>query len=225
MVVGIVTARAGSKGLPGKNLRKLGGQPLIWHTLEVAKRASKLDMVFLTTDIQEAIDLANDMGGIYAPFKRPAEFSTDTASQVDVVLHVLDFLNKEGNPADSFVILQPTAPFRTPEEIDQGVELLESADSVIGVCEAIHHPADYLFENDAGNLEFLLSDFKGMRRQDFPPIYFNNGAFYACKTDYFKKNLSFYDEYSKILKMNSRTIVDIDSELDLELAETLIKQK
>jgi len=205
-------------------MRLLAGKPLIQHTFETATASQSLDMVFLTTDIPEAIQLANEMGGIETPFVRPVHLCTDTASQVDVILHVLSYLEGQGKKVESFVILQPTAPFRTPIEIDQGVALLAQAESVIGVCEAIHHPADYLIEDENGKLEFMMSDFKGKRRQEFPTTYFNNGAFYACKAGFFKLNKVFYNKDSMMLKMNPNTIVDIDKELDLQLAETLIKQ-
>jgi len=224
MIVGIIPARANSKGLPNKNILHLGGKPLIQHTFESAKESRLLDHILLTTDMPEAMDLARDLGGIEVPFTRPKHLCSDSASVVDVVAHVLDFLKARGDEVKGFVILQPTSPFSTAREIDKGIDiLLKGTNSVLGVCEVMNHPADYVIKNKKGKLEFLMPRYKGKQRQEFPNVYFNNGSFYACRVEFFNNENVFYDENTVLLIMNRKTIIDIDESFDLKIAESLLK--
>ncbi|MES2618297.1 MAG: acylneuraminate cytidylyltransferase family protein [Bacteroidota bacterium] len=223
MVLAIITARKNSKGLPGKNMMDIGGVPLIEKTFQVAAQTKQFDKIILSTDIEEAIELAQaKYPRIDVPFVRPAELSTDTATHVEVVNHILDYYSSVQQQFTHLVLLQPTSPFRTAEEMNRGVELLKNgAESVLGVCNVLHHPADYLYENKDKTLSFLLPEFKGKRRQEFPDIYFNNGAFYGCSVAFYKQHQLFFDNQSALLHMNDNTLIDIDTEFDMKLAKHL----
>jgi CMP-N,N'-diacetyllegionaminic acid synthase len=226
MIIAIITARANSKGLPGKNLLDLGGKPLIQHSFDVAIESGVFDRIILSTDSKEAIELAKSQKGIDVPFVRPSNLCDDKTSQVEVINHVLDFLKTENFGITHFVLFQPTAPFRKASEIQNGVKLLKSGyKSVIGVTAAMHHPADYLIQTKENKISYLMPEFASKSRQSFPLVYFNNGAFYGCEVNFFKKNQVFYNTESSILIMGEETLIDIDTEFDMKLAKGLINYK
>lgn len=219
MVVAIITARANSKGILGKNMIDVAGKPLLEYTFDIASRTTEFDRVILSSDMDRAITHAANFNRIEVPFIRPAELAGDTTSQVDVVNHTLKYLDAENYPVSHFVLLQPSTPFRKVEEMVEGVRLLQAGnESVIGVTCVMHHPADYLFQGKDGKINFLMKDFLAKRRQDFPPFYFNNGGFYGCSVEFFKKKQVFYNEESTMLYMGEQSLIDIDTEFDLILA-------
>lgn len=224
MVVAIITARANSKGLPGKNMMDLGGKPLIAHSMEIACKSSEFDAVVLSTDITLAIEYAKEnYPKIEIPFVRPENLCGDKVTHVEVINHLCDYFQKINRLIDYIVLLQPTTPFRTPEEMNEGVRLLKNgAKSVIGVTPAMHHPADYLYKNQNGKIQYVMPEFKSKRRQDFPPVYFNNGAFYGCSLDFFKSQQDFYNEESELLVMGENSLIDIDTAFDMKLARALV---
>jgi CMP-N,N'-diacetyllegionaminic acid synthase len=223
MIVAIITARANSKGIPGKNMLDIGGKPLLEYTYQVASDTKGFDRIILSTDMDAAIVHANKFDRIDVPFKRPDELCGDKISQVDVVNHALASLTSENYPVTGFVLLQPTAPFRTVEEMEKGIAMLKAgSDSVLGVTPVMHHPADYLFVNQAGKIDFLMKEFLAKRRQDFPRVLFNNGAFYGCSLIYFTKHQRFYDENSALLEMQENSLIDIDTEFDIKLAKGIL---
>lgn len=226
MIVAIVTARANSKGIPGKNMIKVGGKPLVAHTFEIAQQTKAFDRVIFSSDMKEAIELATFYSRVETPFVRPAALSADGSSQVDVVNHLLDFLQGENYPVSHFVLLQPTAPFRQVAEMEKGVALLRAgAQSVLGVTNVMHHPADYLYQDASGKNHFLMQDLAGKQRQEFTQMYFNNGAFYGCAVDYFRREQRFYDENTMLLHMGDESLIDIDTPFDLELANIFLSRK
>jgi CMP-N,N'-diacetyllegionaminic acid synthase len=226
MIVAIITARANSKGLPGKNLLDLGGKPLIQHSFDVAFESGVFDRIILSTDSKEAIELAKSQKGIDVPFVRPHDLCDDKTSQVEVINHVLEFLNTENFEITHFVLFQPTVPFRKVSEIREGVSLLKSGSkSVIGVTSVMHHPADYLIRTKENKISYLMPEFLSKNRQSFPPVYFNNGGFYGCEVNFFKENQAFYNHESSILMMGEETLIDIDTEFDMKLAKGLMNYK
>jgi CMP-N,N'-diacetyllegionaminic acid synthase len=224
MVIAVITARANSKGLPGKNMMDLGGMPLIQHSMAVACESKAFDAVVLSTDLIEAIELAKQQyPEIEIPFVRPEHLCGDKTTHVEVINHLLDYYGSKNRRIDHLVLLQPTTPFRMKEEMLEGVKLLKhGADSVLGVSPVMHHPADYLFKNKQGKIEYLMPEYKASRRQDFPDIYFNNGAFYGCSTAFFKTTQSFFDENSELLIMSENALIDIDTAFDMKLARALV---
>jgi CMP-N-acetylneuraminic acid synthetase len=224
MVVAIITARANSKGLPGKNMMDLGGMPLIEYSMAVACQSSGFDYVILSTDIAEAIELANSKyPQIEVPFVRPENLSGDKTTHVEVIDHLCDYFEKNNRLVEYMVLLQPTTPFRTKEEINEGIIMLKNgAKSVIGVTPVMHHPADYLYKNTEGKIQYLMPELKTSRRQDFPQIYFNNGAFYGCSMDFFKTERNFFNDESELLIMGEKSLIDIDTAFDMKLARALV---
>lgn len=225
MITAIITARAGSKGLPGKNMLDLGGKPLIQHTFDVAVESKAFDQIILSTDYDDAIDLAKKYKDIEVPFKRPEYLCNDSSSQLDVVNHVLDFLENRGELPGHFILLQPTAPFRTTKELMEGASLLRSGySSVIGVTPVMHHPADYLVLDETKKVQYLMPEYASKPRQSFPPVYFNNGAFYGAETAFFRTKKVFYDKDSALLMMNEFSLIDIDTQFDFMLASSVINR-
>lgn len=222
MVVAVITARVNSRGLPGKNMLDLGGRPLIAHSMEIASATAGFDRVILSTDMDAAIALAAQFPRVEVPFIRPAELCTDTATHLAVINHLLDYLEQAGTPATHVVLLQPTTPFRTVAEMVEGVRLLKAgAGSVLGVTEVMHHPADYVYKNAAGKTTFLMPEFKSIRRQEFPQVYINNGAFYGVSVPFFREKQDFYDEDCAFLKMGEHSLIDIDTPFDMILARAV----
>ncbi len=222
MIVAIITARADSKGLPGKNMLPLCGKPLIQHSYDAAVNCGLFDQIVVSTDLDAAIELAKTYPQIKVPFKRPEHLCGDRVSQLDVVDHMLDYLEANGTPASHFVLLQPTSPFRTNEEMCEGVRLLrEGIDSVIGVAKAMHHPADFLYQGENNELQYLLPEFVSKPRQTFPTVYFNSGGFYGCSVNFFREKQVFYNAQSTMLIMDEKSLIDIDTPLDYQLAQAL----
>lgn len=224
MIVAIITARANSKGLPGKNMLPLCGKPLIQHSYDAAVNSRIFDKIIVSTDLDEAIDLAKSYPQIEVPFKRPAHLCGDRVSQIEVVNHLLGFLESQGIQGTHFVLFQPTSPFRTSDEIREGVRLLQSGhDSVIGVTTAMHHPADYLYVGENNKLKNLLPEFASKPRQTFPKVYFNTGGFYGCTVSFFKEKQVFYNQDSAMLIMGEKSLIDIDTMFEYQLAQGLCK--
>ncbi|MBL7810760.1 MAG: acylneuraminate cytidylyltransferase family protein [Bacteroidetes bacterium] len=222
MVVAIITARANSKGLPGKNMIDVGGMPLLAYSLATASATTAFDRVILSTDMDAAIDLASDFPRVEVPFKRPAELCSDTATHAEVVDHLLQYLEKESGLPEYIVLLQPTSPFRRVEEMERGVSLLKNgAKSVLGVCPVMHHPAEYLYKDAQNKTNYLMPEFKELRRQEYPDIYFNNGAFYGVSVPFYQKTKQFFDDNSELLVMGEQSLIDIDTPFDLILARAV----
>ena len=228
-VLGLVPARAGSKGVPGKNLRPLGGEPLIGYTLRAAAHARLLTRTIVSTDSDEIAAACRDYGA-EAPFLRPSALATDEAAMHGVVLHALDWLrDREGYVPLVVVLLQPTVPFRTAEQIDAAVVALQEpdVDAVVSVVRvpASHHPAwqlrlgDKRLERyDGGALAGLTA-----RRQDLEPTYCRDGAIYAFRTEAFRRTGSIYGSRTRAMVNDSET-VNIDTLYDWALAESLVKR-
>ena len=225
-VLGIIPARGGSKGLPGKNIKLLNGIPLIAYTIKEALN-SNLEECIVSTDSDEIAQIARNFGG-KVPFLRPAEFATDQASSVDVVLHALDFMREhEGKEYDAIMLLQPTTPFRDSEDINEAINILlnSDADSVISVTNVGgSHPARMKFIAD-GNLidPPFVEAFEGQNRQELPPMYIRNGGIYLTRIDTIKKG-SFKGNISKALVMPEKKSVNIDNIDDFEFAEWLMNK-
>lgn len=225
VVIGIITARGGSKGLPGKNMVALGGRPLIEYTFDVVQQCPRIERAFLSTDIPEAVTLARrSYPKVEVPFIRSEELCRDETSQVAVVDHLLAHLEaSEGLVPKVLVLMQPTSPFRKPSELDSALRTFTELgrESMFGVAKALHHPADYLFRRteSAASFEWVMRSPEWNQRQDFPIVYFNTGALYVCTTRYFRQHRRFYDQTSQLFVMSDESALDIDTPFDLALAE------
>jgi len=218
----LITARGGSKRLPGKNIKLLAGKPLIAWSVEAALAARSIDRVIVSTDDTE-IAAAAAAAGADVPFLRPAEISGDHASHYDVIAHALDWLEQEtGRLPQLLCLLQPTSPLRTGEDIDAVVELVLSRDADAGVSVAAVpvHPA-YMYRVD-GNMSaerYLPPDDRYLRSQDLEPLYFVNGAVYILRPETFRLRKNVLPERPVAYLMPYERSTDIDNASDFELAE------
>lgn len=227
-VLGLVVARGGSKGLPGKNVRDLCGKPLIGWTIDVARAARCLDAVVVSTDDKTIAEVASRHGA-EVPFIRPAALASDTASSVDVVVHAIDFLAAAGRTFDIIVLLEPTSPLREPGDIDGAVARLvkSGAGSIVSVCRAeVTHPA-FMYRLGAGAhlTPFLDRQPNGLRRQELEPVYYLEGTIYASHVTVLKERRSFYHDDTIAYEVPKWKSIEIDDLDDFLMAEAIAKHK
>lgn len=225
-IIAIIPARSGSKGLKDKNIKLLNNKPLIAYTIEEAIKSKIFKNVVVTTDSLKYAEISKSYGA-EVPFIRSEELSCDTASSIDVILDVLDKMEKLGKKYDYFILLQPTSPLRTKEDIVKAYNLLKEkeANAIISVCEAEHSPLIYNTLDETLCMDVFLEKAKNKRRQDLPTYYRINGAIYIVNVNYFKEYKDFYKMKSYAYIMNKFNSVDIDDEIDFKLAELLLKEK
>jgi len=224
-ILGLIPARGGSKALPKKNIRPLRGKPLIAWTIEQALASKYLDRVIVSTDNEE-IAMISKKYGAEVPFMRPKELGTDKVKGVEVVLHLIDWMEKNEKSYDLLMLLQPTSPFRTSEDIDKAIEILflKKAQAIVSVCETEHHPywSNILPKNGCMK-GFIKPEALNKNRQDLPIFYRVNGAIYLAYWNYLKKQRSFFNPETFAYIMPQERSVDVDREVDLKLAEALMK--
>lgn len=227
-ILAFIPARGGSKGVKNKNIRIINDKPLIGYTIDAAKRASIFEDIIVSTDSQEISDVAEEYGA-YIPFLRPKELATDNSATIDVIKHLIQTMKEVYNKEyDIIIVLQPTSPLRTEQHIKDAYNRFKDkqATYLVSVCECEHSPLWTNTLNFEGRMDdFLREDVKNKNRQDLPVYYRLNGALYIGKVESVIKNRGFMGEncYSYIMDNNSS--VDIDSELDLKIAEVLIANK
>lgn len=223
-ILALIPARGGSKRLPRKNVRLLGGKPLIEWSIQAAKGMPEIVTVLVSTDDPEIASLAQ-RAGAWVPWLRPEELSTDAASSVDVALHALEYYEREHGCVDGLLLLQPTSPFRSHASMQAGLSLFlgNPSCSVVGVSPAATHPL-WCFRLHGRMLKpFVESGGLHLRSQDLPPAYAVNGAFYLVPADVLRKSHSFYaPDMLPLIMENPAEFVDIDTEQDWQLAEQLL---
>lgn len=225
--LGIIAARKGSKGIPDKNKTLLGGIPLVEWTLKAAHGSKSLDLILLTTDDEEIISLSKGYR-IDAPFLRVPELSSDSASIYDVISHATNFLmSTQKAKIDNIVLLQPTTPFRTSEDIDSAISMFEQShsDTLVSVCLPSQHPEDFIILNKLdGNRRIKLSAQTPVGRQQYEKVYFINGGIYISSFENFIKNTSFLNTDTILFEMPKSHSLDIDEPFDLQMAEGILRQ-
>lgn len=226
-ILAIIPARSGSKGLKDKNIKDLLGKPLIAYTIEAAHKADVFDRIVVSTDSEKYAQISRQYGAD-VPFLRSVENSTDKAGSWDVVKEVLENLKKDFNEKyDIVVLLQPTSPLRTSENIKEAVELFlnKSADSVIAVAQT-EHPMFWCntIDKDYSMKDFIKKEFN-KSRQELPTSYCINGSIYIVKTELLNNlnSLNLYGEKSYGYIMERVNSVDIDSELDFLYVKTILE--
>lgn len=218
----LITARGGSKGLPGKNIKLLDGKPLIHYTIEAARElATDIDIV-VSTDSQEIISVV-EQTGLKVPFVRPTNLSTDNAGHHEVIIHAIEEMERQGQSYELVVLLQPTSPFRKSDHIKEALNLFDnSCDMVVSVKQPEDSPFyNQFMENETG---FLVPCLKraGNRRQDCPPIYTYNGSLYIMRVADLKR--MHMHELKRIRKhlMPEINSLQIDTVMDWLVAEAII---
>jgi CMP-N-acetylneuraminic acid synthetase len=226
-VLGVVTARGGSKGIPRKNIRVLAGKPLIAWTAEAARRASRLARTILSTD-DEAIASAGRAAGLETPFLRPAELAQDTTPTLPVLQHAVGVLEAAGDRYDAICLLQPTNPLRTAEMIDASIARFEEtgADTLISVLPVPpeHNPHWVYFAGADGALHLATGEAAPIpRRQELPPAYHREGSIYVMKRDVLMEQGTLYGARVIGYPVDPGTSVNIDTEADWARAEARLK--
>lgn len=222
-VLALIPARGGSKGVPGKNIRPAGGKPLIAWTIEAAKCSRYIDRLILSTDDPSIAAVAKQFG-CDVPFMRPAELATDQADSMVVVRHALQAI---GERYEYLVLLQPTSPLRIAADIDTAVErcLQSNAQTCLSVCEPDKSPYWMMTMAADGTVQQLFPPEQiPTRRQDAPPIFAANGAVYVAPCDYLAAGGDFITAGTIGYVMPKDRSLDIDTELDLKLADFLLTQ-
>ncbi len=197
-VLGLIPARGGSKGVPGKNTRLLDGKPLLAYTAEAAFMARRLTRVILSTDDEEIAGIGRSLG-LEVPFMRPADLSGDDTPMLPVVQHALGAVEAAGAEFDAVCLLQPTTPFRRGEDIDGCIGLLESrgADAVMTVLPVpvTYNPHWVYFSDGDGSLRLATGERAPVpRRQALPPAFHREGSVYVTRRDVVMKRNSLYGE-------------------------------
>ena len=222
----IIPARGGSKGIPHKNIKPLNGKPLIYYTIDVARAIVPDDNICVSTDDNEIIQCV-EKHNLKVPFVRPAELATDTAGTYEVLLHALNFYEKQGKQFDNIILLQNTSPFRTAEDVKKSLALYsDDIDMVVSVKETSSNPYYNCFEEDnKGFLKISKGDGLFTRRQDVPKAYEYNGAIYVINPDSLKKMpLGKFTRRKKYV-MDDIHSVDLDNMIDWKFAEFLLNEK
>lgn len=220
----IIPARKGSKGLPGKNIKILGGKPLICYSIEFAKLVcAKDDTICISTNDEEVIKIANDLG-VSTPFLRPDILSSDSANTYQVIFHAIEFYKSIGKIFDTIVLLQPTSPFRLITDFVEMEKLYfsKNPDMVVSVKISKENPYFTLFQDDKnGRLNKFIDDKSSnyRQRQDCPPVYTYNGSIYMvnCKSFIGKGDFDFENKLKYVMPDNRS--IDIDTQADWVLTE------
>ncbi len=214
-VLGLIPARGGSKGVPGKNRLIIDGKPLIQYSIESAISSKLITKFVVSTDDSE-IQKISEIAGAQV-LSRNAQLASDTSNVIDTVLSVLAYFEAKAEFFDAVMLLQPTAPLRSASDIDASIQLLESSysDGVISVIPVgDHHPARmYTLNNQS--MEALHPELETTRRQDLPMRYIRNGCIYLVKTEILKKESTLMPTKKSAYVMEEKWAANIDTQQDV----------
>ncbi len=220
--LGIIPARGGSKGVPRKNVRRVDGRPLVAYTIDAALASALLTSFVTSTDDDEIAAVAAGLGS--RVLRRPLELASDGTPMLPVVEHVLATLDED---YDGLVLLQPTSPMRIGADIDAAIELLaeEGVDSVVSFCESVDpHPAR-MYKREGDRLVPYESEPPGRQRQDLEPVYYLNGAIYACRTELVRRAHTLIGPNFRPYLMPRERSININDEFELEIADCLLARR
>lgn len=225
----IIPARGGSKGIPKKNIKELGGRPLIAYSIDAAREAGADDeRIILSTDSSEIALTACGLG-LDVPYRRPAALATDTAGSREVILDAMDWADRRGIAYDCVVLLQPTSPFRTADDIRTAIDIYRTdpgVDMVVSVTEATSNPYYNCFETAAdGCLHISKGDGLYTRRQDAPPAWEYNGAVYVIRPESIRRMPMGCFPRRRPYVMPRERSLDLDTPMDWLVAEAMIKNQ
>lgn len=221
----LILARGGSKGIPRKNIKIIAGKPLIAWSIEAALASKLCNAVVVSTEDEEIASVARSWGA-QVPFIRPSVLAQDDTPSLDPVLHALDQLST----FDAVLLLQPTSPLRTAEDIDTCLDLAQArhASSVVSVSEADQHPL-WMYSLGSDERLHLLPIDQGAsvatRRQDLPPVYSLNGAIYYAHANWLRQHRSFATNDTLAYVMPKERSLDLDTMLDWKIAELLLQER
>ncbi|HET8887037.1 MAG TPA: acylneuraminate cytidylyltransferase family protein [Salinimicrobium sp.] len=221
----IIPARAGSKGVFKKNIKELNGKPLIQYTIDAARKVFKDSDIVVSTDSPEIKKIASKKLPVDSIVIRPSALATDTTSMNDVLLNVIETMEKRGKIFKTVILLQPTSPFRKPIHIKEALKLYNSEfEMLVSVKETKANPYYTLQEENSDGYLERSKDGNFIRRQDCPKVWELNGAIYIINVDALKAKPIY--EFKKVKKyvMDEISSIDIDSSFDWSLAETIIEK-
>ena len=229
-ILGMINARGGSKGVPRKNIKPLGGKPLIAWSIEVAAQVPEITRCIVSTEDQEIASIAREYGGDI-PFMRPDHLASDTAVQLDTIIYNFEKMEElEGRNIDAVALLQPTQPFRIAEDVSGCIQTLikTKADSVITIAPNKHHPYGLWTQNKGGaGLDLFMKDGasgQGFNRQQVDTLYMRTGAVYVIARDTLLNKKSLYGDYVEGHIVDApRSWINIDDLQDWEMAEAWLK--
>ena len=223
VVVCVIPARGGSKGLPGKNIKMFCGKPLIAHTIEQARQSKYIDRVIVSTEAEEIAQISLKYGA-EVPFMRPMELAEDSSSTVDVLLHAINWLETVDRYAfDILILLHVTTPLRSVEDIDKSIALLveEKADNIFSVTEAHRNPYFNMVEEGLDGFVRLVKEGCFATRQSAPKVYDMNASIYVWWKNVLKEGKQIFLKKTKAYVMPKERSIDIDDDLDFRIAEFL----
>lgn len=225
--IGLIPARGGSKGIPHKNIYDLNGKPLIAYSIEAglrAKDAGYLDRVVVSTDDEEIAQISSDFGA-EVPFIRPAELAADKSKSVDCMIHAVQFYKERDIEFDTMVLLQPTSPLRTVEDIINAINIYENekVESLISCYreESINEYNVYYIDGNMG-LPLRKEHNLGKRRQDIPTLYARNGAIFITDVNYMLESKLVISDSPAIYVMPKERSVNIDTMSDMYVAKCVL---
>jgi CMP-N,N'-diacetyllegionaminic acid synthase len=224
----IISARGGSKGIPGKNIRPVADKPLIAWTIAAARDSAVFQRIVVSTDSQEIADAAAHYGA-EIPFMRPAELARDDTSGTDPVVHAVQWLETHESFVSEWVmLLQPTSPLRASEDIRRAVALAaqKDTDAVVSVAPVENHPYWTKRIDTEGCLEDFIKLEKPIgRRQDLPEVYALNGAIYLVRRTVLLEQKTLCPQRTRALVMPRERSLDVDTPWDLYLADLILKNQ
>jgi len=223
-ILALITARGGSRRLPGKNIRILGKKPLIVWSIDVAKDIAEICDILVSTD-DSAIAAVCKEAGALVPWLRPEELATDIASSVDVALHAIDWYETAKVAVDGILLLQPTSPFRSQKTVLRGIELFREngRNPVLGISPTHAHPMWTLKMDGEFVVPFFQENGLGTRSQDLTTAYVVNGSFYLSSPAELRENQSFIGlKTTPLIIQSPQEALDIDTEWDWTVAEACI---
>jgi CMP-N,N'-diacetyllegionaminic acid synthase len=225
-ILAVITARAGSKGLPGKNYLNLNGKPLIQYSIEAGLNSKYIDSVILSSDCKDCINIANKMN-LQTPFIRPSYLAGDKVASFDVIEHTLNFLSKKNESYDLLVLLEPTSPLRTSSDVDSALEKMmkENAYSLVSVAQSEDQHPDFTFKIDKDSVLSPWDNkiFSPKRRQDIEPAYYLDGSIYISHIDKYLENKTFCYEGTSAFIMPKHKSFEVDDIVDLLCVEAILK--
>jgi len=225
-ILALIPARAGSKGLPQKNILPLANKSLIAWSINAAKNSRYVDKLIISTDDDNIADVARSYG-CEVPFIRPDHLATDEASTIDVIMHAVSYFDDY----DYLVLLEPTSPLRETNDIDSALEMLcqnrARADSIVSVSkvEATHPAFSVKIADDGLIRPYAGDEFKIIRRQDLSPLYFFEGTVYISDVKQLLLKKTFYHDRTMPYVVPRWKSIEIDERIDMICCEALIKNK
>ncbi|SDS01213.1 acylneuraminate cytidylyltransferase family protein [Gramella sp. MAR_2010_147] len=227
-ILGVIPARGGSKGILGKNIKLLGGKPLLGYTIDSVVESKLLTKCILSSDSEEIIKAGKRLG-VEIPFIRPAEFAKDETPSIEVIKHALEFFAASNEYFDTVCLLQPTTPFRRDGLIDDAIKKFDSGsyDSLVSVRKVPHqYNPHWVFEEKKGKLEIATGEKEIIsRRQELPKAYHRDGAIYLTKTEVILNSNSLLGNKIGFIDTTDEDYVNLDSMEDWKKAEEILKKR